>query len=170
MTEDGYETQARRDAERRALIQKRLSEMQQHEPTTREFMGFADDDQCSKEFKLLAGVKERMPELTELLATMNARCEDGVYRFYHGSFKVYTLQSCTEHTIEIVLALAPNPALDSRFVEIMLAGTGKEFGAKGEESGPDAPGMSWRRSSTLAISLRCSASTAARRRAGRIAP
>ena len=81
-----------------------------------------------------------MPELTVLLATMNARCEDGVYRFYHGSFKVYTLQSCTEHAVEIVLALAPNPALDSRFVEIMLAGTGTEFGVvKGEESGPDAP-------------------------------
>ena len=74
-----------------------------------------------------------------MLATMNARCEDGVYRFYHDSFKVYTLQSCTEHAVEIVLALARNPALDSRFVEIMLAGTAKEFSAKGGRVWPRCP-------------------------------
>ena len=63
MTEDDYETRARRDTERRASIQKRLSEMQQHEPTFSEFQSFGDDDQCSKELKLVAEVKERMPEL-----------------------------------------------------------------------------------------------------------
>jgi len=113
--------------------------MQQHELTYSEIESFGDDDQCSKELKLVGRVKERLPELTALLAEMNRDHEDGIYRFYHGSFKVDFLQYLTEHAVEIVLALAPNPALDSRFLEIMLAGTGKEFFERKGEPEPDAP-------------------------------
>ncbi len=125
--------------ERRAAIRKRLSEMRQHESTFEEFQSFGDDDQCSKELKLVAEVKERLPELTALLTRMNDDYEDGIYRFYHGSFKVDYLQYLTEHAVEIVLAIAPNPALDSRFVEIMLAGTGNELREAKGEIAPDAP-------------------------------
>ena len=131
---------------------------------------FGDDDQCFKELKLVAGVKERLPELAALLAEMNRDYEDGIYRFYHGSFKVDVLQYSTEHAVEIVLALAPNPALDSRFVEIMLAGTGKEFFGENREVEPDAQA---RRGGVLprplfrrdALQVR-----RARRQLGRIAP
>ena len=139
MTHEDHETAVQRLMERRASIQGRLSEMQQHELTLSEFDTFADDDQCSKEFKLLAGLKQRLSELTSLLAGMNRDYEDGIYRFYHGSFKVDSLQYPTEHAVEIVFALAPNPALDSGFVEIMLAGTGNEFFARKGEVDRDAP-------------------------------
>jgi len=139
MTKEDHKTAAQQLVERRASIRRRLSEMQQHEITFSEFKSFGDDDQCSKELKLIAGVKERLPELTALLAEMNRDYEDGIYRFYHGSFKVEILQYQTERAVEIVLALAPNPALDSRFVEIMFAGTGKEFLGENREVEPDAP-------------------------------
>jgi hypothetical protein len=46
---------------------------------------------------LLAAIKANLAKLEQMLAGMNDTwCyEDGVYRFYHQSFKVYALQSCT---------------------------------------------------------------------------
>jgi hypothetical protein len=54
---------------------------------------------------LLKNIKEQLPELEKLLAASNDHwvMEDGVYRFYHQSFKVYDrLQPIT---LEITKAL-----------------------------------------------------------------
>lgn len=46
---------------------------------------------------LLATIKEHLPQLEKLLDRINdVWCyEDGFYRFYHQSFKVYSLQHLT---------------------------------------------------------------------------
>ena len=41
---------------------------------------------------LLLRIKARLPELEELARTLEKAEENGVYRFYHGSFKVFYLQ------------------------------------------------------------------------------
>jgi hypothetical protein len=49
--------------------------------------------------KLLCNIKEKLPQLEELLTQVENHwgMEDGVYRFYHQSFKVYyRLQPLTE--------------------------------------------------------------------------
>jgi hypothetical protein len=59
--------------------------------------------------ELLANIKEKMPELEELLTKINGHwCyEDYIYRFYHQSFKVYYLQSSTLEIIETLKKIAP---------------------------------------------------------------
>ena len=113
MTQKDHETRVQRLMERRSFdSEAALRDAAAQTHVLREFETFADDEQCSKETDFIAGFKERLPELTALLAEMNRDYEDGIYRFYHGSFKVDFLQYLTEHAVEIVLALAPNPALD----------------------------------------------------------
>ena len=48
--------------------------------------------------KLLQNIKAQLPQLEKLLAETEDHwgMEDGVYRFYHQSFKVYYLQNFTE--------------------------------------------------------------------------
>jgi len=79
--------------------------------------------------ELLAKVKEALPELESLLAEASSHwgCEDGVYRFYHQSFKVYGLQSLTCRIAEALRALAPGSRLAPAFERILSDGTGKSF-------------------------------------------
>ncbi|MBI2403373.1 MAG: hypothetical protein HYV20_11705 [Gemmatimonadetes bacterium] len=53
--------------------------------------------------------------------------EDGVYRFYHHSFKVYALQERTMAMVAALQALAPERQLNESFVAIVREGTGKRF-------------------------------------------
>jgi hypothetical protein len=53
--------------------------------------------------------------------------EDGVYRFYHQSFKVYGLQQTTLAITSALQALAPDRKLNDWFTAISRAGTGKVF-------------------------------------------
>lgn len=52
--------------------------------------------------------------------------EDGIYRFYHHSFKVYQLQDYTSKAVEMFKRIAEdtNNKLCERFEEIVAAGTG----------------------------------------------
>jgi hypothetical protein len=53
---------------------------------------------------LLARIKVKLPQLEELLALMEDRSgeEDGVYRFYHQSFKVFDLQKLTLEGLKLI--------------------------------------------------------------------
>jgi hypothetical protein len=51
--------------------------------------------------------------------------EDGVYRYYHGSFKVYRLQDFTLEMTECLRSLAPDLSLNPMFTSIVTDGTGK---------------------------------------------
>ena len=121
-----YEKSLRESINRHESVRKRLAELRDHKVELAEFMTFSDDDQRSKEFGLIAKIKERLPELIKMLADIDNSYEDGVYRFYHGSYKVDFLRYETECLVEIVLAIAPNPAIDERFVEIAWLGTNDE--------------------------------------------
>jgi len=53
---------------------------------------------------LLGRIKERLPELKALLAEFEDRWgkEDGVYRFYHQSFKVFHLKEPTRRAFKLI--------------------------------------------------------------------
>ena len=79
--------------------------------------------------KLLAAIKERLPELEKLLWLMNINYEDGIYRFYYQSFKVYHLQTDTLRAVEVFknIGEAVNKPLCPWFEEIIAIGTGHEW-------------------------------------------
>jgi hypothetical protein len=58
--------------------------------------------------ELLVSLKTALPSLEALLLEANERgvYEDFVYRFYHQSFKVYSLQATTERIVAALRALA----------------------------------------------------------------
>lgn len=78
---------------------------------------------------LLRAVQEALPSLESLLDEVNGewQYEDGIYRFYHQSWKVYYLQSWTERIVEALRALAPHRPLHEWFQEIVAQGTGRSF-------------------------------------------
>jgi hypothetical protein len=72
---------------------------------------------------LFKNIKEKLPELKELLAY---DYEDFIYRFYHHSFKVYALQGVTIKIVKMFELLSNRP-LNTWFKEIVAEGTGKEW-------------------------------------------
>lgn len=80
---------------------------------------------------LFNGVRSRQAELEALLNRVNGHWnyEDGVYRFYHHSFKVYyRLQPLTDEIVETMRSLVPQGVrMAPLFVEILSEGTGKQF-------------------------------------------
>ncbi len=79
--------------------------------------------------KLLQNIKQRLPELEKLLAEAEDHwgMEDGVYRFYHQSFKVYGLQHLTEAICKALRELLPDRPLNEWFSQIVAEGTGRQF-------------------------------------------
>ena len=86
------------------------------------------DEQAEVE-RLLARIKDALPALETLLARCRDHwgCEDGVYRFYHQSFKVYHLQGLTTEIVKALKALAPGRPLNGWLVAIVAEGTGRTF-------------------------------------------
>ena len=80
---------------------------------------------------MLANMRQHLGELRELLDHVNAHWtyEDGVYRFYHFSFKVFRLQQHTTEIITALAALAPEGReFGGLFEDVVRAGTGRAFG------------------------------------------
>jgi len=80
--------------------------------------------------ELLARIKERLPMLEELLVSADDDWvhEDLVYRFWHQSLKVYSLQEMTLRIVSLLEEVAPTGrTLHPWFVEIVRDGTGKTF-------------------------------------------
>jgi hypothetical protein len=84
-----------------------------------------------KDNQLLANIKSQLPELVTLLNEMNSHwCyEDPIYRFYHQSFKVYSLQSETKKIVEALKSVAPEGTTFCKEFEeiIQLGASGKKF-------------------------------------------
>lgn len=77
---------------------------------------------------LLAAIKRDMAKLEELRADCDKYGEDGVYRFYHQSCKVYErLQRLTDNQVKMFRELLPGRELNASFMEIVQAGTGRRF-------------------------------------------
>lgn len=79
---------------------------------------------------LLDNLKREQTALRILLAECNDPwCyEDGIYRFYHQSFKVFDLQSATQRMVDALSRLAPEGrAFCDFFRHIVAGGTGRQF-------------------------------------------
>jgi len=78
---------------------------------------------------LLSALKDKMPILEALLARMHDHWvgEDGIYRFYHGSYKLYRLQDATLEIVSVLQSIVPERKLTGYFMAIILDGTGKSM-------------------------------------------
>lgn len=86
--------------------------------------------QLAAQAELLQNIKAALPDLEALhqRLTQNWVDEEMMYRFYHHSFKVFTIQEHTTAIVEALQSLAPNETqLNETFLEIINAGTGAEF-------------------------------------------
>jgi hypothetical protein len=81
--------------------------------------------------ELLQNIKKNLPELEKLLEEVNGHwaAEDLLYRYYHGSFKVYYIQEYTQKIVSMLKNLAPKGinTFNSSFEKIYKKGTGKIF-------------------------------------------
>lgn len=96
-------------------------------------MDAADDRSEVRE--LFANLQTALPALEYLLAKCGT-CgyEDSIYRFYHQSFKVYSLQRLTEEIVTRLQALAPNRSLNPWFISIVRQGIGKTFASEDNQN------------------------------------
>jgi hypothetical protein len=78
---------------------------------------------------LFRNLKGSMAELEKLLDDCNSHWgyEDGVYRFYHQSYKTYALQGSTRAIVAALHALAPERTLNEWFLQVVSDGPGKTF-------------------------------------------
>lgn len=79
--------------------------------------------------ELLKSIKERMPVLKELWDDMEkARAyEEGIYRYYHGSFKVYRMQEWTKKIVDELIKVKEPVRMLEMFQSIYCKGVNKEF-------------------------------------------
>jgi len=79
--------------------------------------------------RLLATLKEKREELRTLLERMESHwgVEDGIYRFYHQSLKVYAVQELTQEVVAVLQSLLPERPLNAWLMQIVSEGTGKKF-------------------------------------------
>jgi len=82
---------------------------------------YTDRDQL-----LFDTIKSHLPDLLNLNEEVKLAYEDGMYRFYHQSSKVYELQSLTVLMVELFQRIAQERgrALNPWFLEIITEGTG----------------------------------------------
>lgn len=93
-------------------------------------MDYDSIDHTPEVLALFTRLKAELPRLEALLGEVNEHwCyEDGVYRFYHQSFKVYgRLQPQTLEMVAALRSLAPERPLHPYLEEILTEGTGIEF-------------------------------------------
>jgi len=79
---------------------------------------------------LLDNMRQRAPELRQALEDIKSEwCyEDGIYRYYHQSLKVFGLQEATKLVADALSAIAPEGRPFCRyFGEILQLGTSREF-------------------------------------------
>ena len=89
----------------------------------------SETERHAHETALLASVTAQHEALRALLDASSDHWgfEDPVYRFYHQSFKVFSLQHQTDTIVRRLSGLLPGRPLHPWFLEIVRQGTGKEF-------------------------------------------
>jgi hypothetical protein len=92
-------------------------------------------EQNRLELLLLQRLKEHKPGLEQMLQDMSGHWtyEDHFYRFYHGSFKVFGVQTTTKTAVKLLRELLPERELNTAFEEIIKDGTGKSFDLSNNE-------------------------------------
>lgn len=86
-------------------------------------------ESAAREKTLFANIKAQLPDLDALREKMNGhwQYEDMVYRYYHGSFKVFRSQDLTLEMVAALRDLLPEVRLNDTFEAIVTSGTGKDF-------------------------------------------
>ena len=85
-----------------------MSESSQKEPTPedrylKKMLGIIRSDTHQERINaLFFRIKARLPKLQELASTLEEAEEDGVYRFYHGSYKVFYLQGAVKEAFALI--------------------------------------------------------------------
>lgn len=82
------------------------------------------------ETELLENIRAQMGMLVELKRKCDGHwgAEDAIYRFWHGSLKVYYLQELTVEIVDAIAEVCPSGGhLNPWFTQIVGAGTGKTF-------------------------------------------
>jgi hypothetical protein len=96
-------------------------------------------ERLEREQALLDAIKAKLPELEALFVSFGYEYEDGVYRFYHQSFKVYSLQDCTLGAVKTFRSIAE--ATDNRlcdwFEEIIADGADAKFESEHNRNWPE---------------------------------
>jgi hypothetical protein len=80
--------------------------------------------------KLLMNIKENLPQIMELQKLCGENGDDGIYRYYHTSFKVYgRLQPLAKKIVALLQKMKPEPArhLNPLFLDIIEDGTNRIF-------------------------------------------
>lgn len=87
------------------------------------------DEELVLDNKLLAAINAQQADLLMLFDEVSSTYgyENGVYRFYHQSAKVYHLQASTIKIVSALRSLMPERPLNAWFQRIIDDGTGKEF-------------------------------------------
>jgi len=75
--------------------------------------------------ELLRRIKAALPQLEALYDDLDHQYEDRVYRYYHGSDKVYVLQAGTQKIVQALQSLYPGRSLNEAFSRILKEGTGR---------------------------------------------
>ena len=91
---------------------------------------WANDNKMRLERILLQNIRHQSPQLQALLERVNCHWayEDGLYRFYYQSFKVYGLQQYTLEIITALTAIAPEgKPFTEFFQQVTASGTGRKF-------------------------------------------
>ena len=87
-------------------------------------------DERPEVVKLLTNIKTATPRLVDLQKQCRDLGDDGVYRYYHQSYKIYDrLQGLTTKIVSLLRDLSPfdGQPLDEFFEEIVEKGTGQHF-------------------------------------------
>ncbi len=87
------------------------------------------------ENQLREAINRERQQLLEFLNGPVAKAwEDGLYRFYHQSHKVFRLQKLTQEILTKLQALLPDRTMNPWFLEIVGAGTTRVFGSQTNEN------------------------------------
>jgi hypothetical protein len=77
---------------------------------------------------LFLRIKSRLPELEETARDLEEAEEDGVYRLYHGSNKVFFLQSPVRAAFSLIKEIGgENDPPNFEYAQILEAGTAHQF-------------------------------------------
>jgi hypothetical protein len=77
---------------------------------------------------LFLRIKSRLPELEELARDLEEAEEDGVYRFYHGSNKVFFLQDPVKAAFSLIKEIGgESDPPNFEYARIVEAGTAHQF-------------------------------------------
>ena len=91
-------------------------------------LGDESPDPRPESQELLRRIKAALSQLEALYEALDHEYEDRVYRFYHGSDKVYQLQAGTQRIVQALQNLCPGRPLNEAFSRILKDGTGHSCG------------------------------------------